>query len=184
MKRIIHPGHFPASFYLNRSSVMYYYDEETFERDTDNDNPGGLPTYEYLDEQERANPNSRSVETDEVVSSAHPVARAGLDAGRDGLRKGKYTDGLYWMSRGTEVAKSSGTLHGHNSRGAPAPSKPRMGTFGMYRNCSTHTILSYNDNGLLSSLKQTLRHPQSTFLIIIRVHRHSMTAPRFHHLYK
>ena len=39
----------------------YYDDDETLERDTGNDNPGGLPTYGYLDEQERTNPNSRSV---------------------------------------------------------------------------------------------------------------------------
>ena len=40
---------------------MNYYDEEILERDMGNDNPDGLPTYDYLHEQERANPNSRSV---------------------------------------------------------------------------------------------------------------------------
>jgi hypothetical protein len=39
----------------------YFDDQETLERDTGNDNPEGLPTYEYLHEQERSNPNSRSV---------------------------------------------------------------------------------------------------------------------------
>jgi hypothetical protein len=40
---------------------MNYYDEEVLERDMGNDNPDGLPTYDYLHEQEGANPNSRSV---------------------------------------------------------------------------------------------------------------------------
>jgi hypothetical protein len=41
--------------------MMYYQEDEEYpERDTGNDNPGGLPTYEYLHEQESPNPNSRS----------------------------------------------------------------------------------------------------------------------------
>lgn len=35
------------------------YDDERLERDDGNDNPEGLPTYGYLEEQERSNPNSR-----------------------------------------------------------------------------------------------------------------------------
>jgi hypothetical protein len=41
--------------------MNYYEDEEILERDAANDNPGGLPTYDFLHEQERSNPNSRSV---------------------------------------------------------------------------------------------------------------------------
>lgn len=53
---------------------MNYYDEEVLERDMGNDNPEGLPTYDYLHEQERANPNSRLVgfAIERIIASAHP----------------------------------------------------------------------------------------------------------------
>jgi hypothetical protein len=37
------------------------YEQEQPQQDTGNDNPEGLPTYDYLEEQERSNPNSRLV---------------------------------------------------------------------------------------------------------------------------
>lgn len=74
------------------STAMYYYDdEEILERDTGNDNPEGLPTYDYLDEQERANPNSRLVwRLNESCCGRSSTARADLDVGRDGLRRGRF----------------------------------------------------------------------------------------------
>ena len=70
---------------------MYYYDdEEILERDTGNDNPEGLPTYDYLNEQERANPNSRLVRRlNERCCGRSFSARADLDVGRDGSRRGR-----------------------------------------------------------------------------------------------
>lgn len=55
--------------------MNYYDDEEILERDMGNDNPDGLPTYDYLHEQERANPNSRSVTCaiEQTMASAHPL---------------------------------------------------------------------------------------------------------------
>lgn len=55
--------------------MNYYDDAEILERDAGNDNPDGLPTYDYLHEQERANPNSRSVgmTIGQGIAGAHPL---------------------------------------------------------------------------------------------------------------